>query len=409
MTRPGTPQTRLGEFLVTAIVPSQSHGFLFADLRGYSRFVETHGDHAAAELLTSYRALVRQAVARHAGAEIRTEGDSFYVVFGSASSAVRCGLAILEAAEQANQEAGGQSIAVGVGIHAGETAETEEGFVGSAVNIAARICAQAKAGELLVSDTVRSLTRTTLPFGFTPVGARRLKGIAEPIALYRVQVGGPGAVSPSLAGRLRRMAKPRLAAAALIVVAIALGFVGQAALSNGSQRPIASPSPPGATVGGGSASPAADTYPNVAERDLLSRLPVNIRGAGDGNCARASSAETATGASASIHCQLGALSDAEFVIYDQFPEKASLDAFFQGIQHQFNLLQGECDKQASAWQLWDAAGFSGRLLCYREGGNGSRVAWTYDGAHILARAGRGDETWAKLFSWWRETSVLLLR
>ena len=394
---------------MTAIPPSQSHGFLFADLRDYSRFVEMHGDHAAAELLTSYRALVRQAVAQHAGAEIRTEGDSFYVVFGSASSAVRCGLAILEAAEQANQAAGGQPIAVGVGVHAGETAETDEGFVGSAVNIAARICAQAKAGELLVSDTVRSLTRTMLPFRFTPVGARKLKGITEPIALYRVEIGGPGDVSPSLGGRLRRLATPRLAAAALAVVAIAVGFVGQAALSSGSQRPIASPSTPAAIVGGASPSPGGDAYPNVSERDLLSRLPVNIRGPADGNCARASTTEASRGASASIHCQLTALSDAEFVIYDQFPDKGSLDDFFVGLLHQFNLQQGECDNQPSAWQLWDAAGFSGRLLCYREGGSGSRVAWTYDGAHILARAGRADETWAKLFSWWRETSVLMLR
>jgi class 3 adenylate cyclase len=61
---------------VTAIPPSQSHGFLFADLSDYSRFVETHGNHAAAELLTAYRILVREAVAQHAGAEIRTEGDS---------------------------------------------------------------------------------------------------------------------------------------------------------------------------------------------------------------------------------------------------------------------------------------------------------------------------------------------
>ncbi len=394
---------------MTAIPPSQSHGFLFADLREYSRFVEKHGDHAAAELLTSYRALVRQAVAQHAGAEIRTEGDSFYVVFGSASSAVRCGLAILEAAEQANQAAAGQPIAVGVGVHAGETAETDEGFVGSAVNIAARICAQAKAGELLVSDTVRSLTRTMLPFRFTPVGARKLKGITEPIALYRVEVGGPEAVSPSLGGRLRGSATPRLAAAALAVVAIAIGFVGQAALSSGSQRPIDSPSLTAAIVSGASPSPAADAYPNVDERDLLSRLPVNIRGSDDGNCARASTAEEAAGASASIHCQLDALSDAEFVIYDQFPDKVSLDDFFVPILQQFNLTQGDCDKQPSAWQLWDAAGFSGRLLCYREGGGGSRVAWTYDGAHILARAGRGDEAWAKLFSWWRETSVLMLR
>ncbi|MDQ2933837.1 MAG: adenylate/guanylate cyclase domain-containing protein [Chloroflexota bacterium] len=392
-----------------AIPPSQSHGFLFADLREYSRFVETHGDHAAAELLTAYRALVRQAVAQHAGAEIRTEGDSFYVVFGSASSAVRCGLAILEAAGQANKEAGAQPIAVGVGVHAGETAETDEGFVGSAVNIAARICAQAKAGELLVSDTVRSLTRTMLPFRFTPIGARKLKGIAEPIALYRVLVGGTTTVSPSLRDRLRGIVGPRLAAAALVVVAIALGLVGQAALWSGSQRPIASPSTQGPTVGGASSPPAGDAYPDVAERDMISRLPVNIRGADDRNCARASAAEAAPGASASIHCQLGALSDAESVTYDQFPEKASMDTFALAIQRQFNLEQGDCAKQPSAWQLWDAAGFSGRLLCHREGVSGSRVAWTYDGAHILARAGRGDEAWAKLFSWWRETSVLMLR
>lgn len=392
---------------MTAIPPSQSHGFLFADLREYSRFVETHGDHAAAELLKAYRALVRQAVAQHAGAEIRTEGDSFYVVFPSASSGVRCGVAILEAAGQANQEVGAQPIAVGVGVHAGETVETDEGFVGSAVNIAARICAQAKAGELLVSDTVRSLTRTTLPYGFRPVGARKLKGIAEPIALYRVEVGGPAAVSPSLGRRLRSIVGPRLAAAALVVVAIAVGFVGQAALSSGSQLPSASPATPAGTAPGGS--PSAVAYPNAAERDLLSRLPVNIRGAGIGNCARASAAEAAPGASASIHCHLDALSDAESVIYDQFPEKASMDTFTVAIQRQFNLNQGECAKQPSAWQLWDEAGFSGRLLCYREGVSGSRVAWTYDGAHVLARAGRGDETFAKLFSWWRETSVLMLR
>ena len=76
----------------------RTNGFLFADLRDYTRFVEAHGDQAAAELLQAYRALVRDVVARFGGAEIKTEGDSFYVVFPSASSAVQCGLAILEGA-----------------------------------------------------------------------------------------------------------------------------------------------------------------------------------------------------------------------------------------------------------------------------------------------------------------------
>src|SRR5918999_2497736 len=94
-------------------------GFLFADLRGYSAFVEGHGDVAGAALLRAYRDLVRAEVARFNGAEIRTEGDSFYVVFPSASGAVRCGLAILEAAAVSTAAAGGP-VRVGIGIHAGE-------------------------------------------------------------------------------------------------------------------------------------------------------------------------------------------------------------------------------------------------------------------------------------------------
>jgi class 3 adenylate cyclase len=128
---------------VAAVLPpaSQAHSFLFADLRDYSRFADTQGDRAAAELLAAYRVLVRQEVERHSGAEIRTEGDSFYVVFPSASAAIRCGLSILAAARAASEEDPARPIHVGIGVHAGETAETAEGLVGSAVNIAARVCA----------------------------------------------------------------------------------------------------------------------------------------------------------------------------------------------------------------------------------------------------------------------------
>jgi branched-chain amino acid transport system substrate-binding protein len=163
--------------------PKPTRGFLFADLRDYTRFVETNGADAAAELLGRYRDLVRHAVSRFDGSEIKTEGDSFYVVFPAVSSAVECGLAIVGGAEDAVAESG-PPIRVGVGVHAGETVETAEGYVGGAVNIAARICSQAHAGEVLVSDTVRALTQTVLPVVFEPRGRRQLKGVAEPIALY---------------------------------------------------------------------------------------------------------------------------------------------------------------------------------------------------------------------------------
>src|SRR6476646_1206210 len=198
-----------------------TRGFLFADLRGYTDFVEQRGAAAAAALLTRYRVLAREEIGRFGGADIKTEGDSFYVVFDSVSSAVRCGLAITAAAKGTENE----PIPVGIGIHAGETIEADGGYVGSPVNIAARICAQAGAGEVLVSETVRALTMTLLPVRFKSRGRRQLKGIGDPIELFAVEeaVDG-GAVWPSSTRRRRlsRRARVGLAVGAAIVVAAAV-------------------------------------------------------------------------------------------------------------------------------------------------------------------------------------------
>jgi serine/threonine-protein kinase len=219
-----------------------TRGFLFADLRGYTAFVEAHGDDEAAQLLETYRRLVREVVRRYGGAEIRTEGDSLYVVFPSASDAVRCGLAIVAAAASATDDRPERPIAVGVGVHAGETAETAEGYVGSAVNIAARLCAQAAAGEVLVSDTVRGLVRTSGEVAFTARGRRHLKGIAEPLPVYAAGLPttpAMGAAAPPRgrgAGALggRRVARGRqpLAIAAGIIAIVLLGGLGLTALGS---------------------------------------------------------------------------------------------------------------------------------------------------------------------------------
>ena len=252
--------------------PSVARGFLFADLRNYSAWVESHGDHAAATLLGEYRSLVRQAVADFHGAEIKTEGDSFYVAFGSPSAAVKCGLRILELAA-GSQGAAGQPIPVGIGVHAGETVVTDEGYVGSAVNVAARVCAQAAAGELLVTDAVRSLTRTFLDVTFLPRGRKRLKGISEPIGLYRVTPAGVVAV-PSrwhwLANRWPIIAA--VLAAPLVVVAALIGasLIRETA---GAPGPIPSAGL-GATAEVPSASPASsaspdEAFPTASETRLL--------------------------------------------------------------------------------------------------------------------------------------------
>lgn len=180
-----------------------TRGFLFSDLRGYTAFIEANGDAAAVALLDRYRRLVREVLARQGGAEIKTEGDSFYAVFPSASAAVEAGLGIVAAAASATAQRPDLPVTVGVGIHAGESAETAEGYVGSSVNIAARTCAQAGAGEVLITDTVRSLVRTSLVAELVPKGRRQLKGITEPVALYAVRPPIQPAAPPE-AGRSGR-------------------------------------------------------------------------------------------------------------------------------------------------------------------------------------------------------------
>jgi class 3 adenylate cyclase len=203
---PGARFASAGEFaaaVTEAVHPDSgaiTRGFLFADLRDYTAYVEGHGDAGGSALLDIYRRMMRDTIARHGGAEIKTEGDSFYVVFPSASSAVMCGLSIVAAAVGQAHSDPDHPIQVGVGVNAGEAVAAADGYVGSAVNIAARVCALAKPGEVLVTDTVRGLTRTSGRLTFVPVGRRTLKGIAEPVALFRAEPAA-GVLATAAGGR----------------------------------------------------------------------------------------------------------------------------------------------------------------------------------------------------------------
>lgn len=174
-----------------------ARAFLFSDLRDYTSYVEAKGDAAAARLLREYRTLVRREVARHDGAEVKTEGDSFYVVFHSASSALDCAVSILRAAELQNERDPSMPLRIGVGLHAGETVEYDDQFVGSAVNIASRLTGKAQAMELLISDTLRGLVRTSQSLAMTDRGPLELKGVAEPIRAWSVEWRSPGTVPVS--------------------------------------------------------------------------------------------------------------------------------------------------------------------------------------------------------------------
>jgi class 3 adenylate cyclase len=219
---PGVPVPPPDDGPGAAPAGSPTRGFLFSDLRDYTRYLESHGAADAAALLVRYRTLVRSAVAKHDGAEIKTEGDSFYVVFPAVSAAVLCGLAIVDAAAAGASDADERPIPVGIGVHAGETVETPDGYVGAAVNIAARLCAIAGPGEVLVSDTVRALAQTVLPVSFDARGRRTLKGVAEPMAVFAVARS-----AEAWAPQRRRASRRRRLLAGTVILAVVL--VGGAA------------------------------------------------------------------------------------------------------------------------------------------------------------------------------------
>lgn len=392
-----------------SVASSRTNGFLFADLRDYTRYVESHGDTAAAALLDRYRTLVRAAVAEFGGAEIKTEGDSFYVVFPSASSAVQCGLAILgSAAERARTE--GAPIRVGIGVHAGETVQTSEGYVGSAVNVAARVCSQARPGELLVTDTVRALTRTFLPVSFLDRRSRRLKGIAEPVVIYRVEPLEEGATMAPRVGRLRDRVPSasglgRTVRAAVLLIGLLVGGAAAGYLLTAAER-----RPEGQTNGiGASASPstAPAAFPDPEEADLLAQLPGEIRD----SCRRTEEPTERIGAVASVRCDLELAAEADTAWYDRFETLQPLsNALFDVIEVQ-SLPRGDCGPDVSRaqgnWQVGST--HSGRLLCYQADGS-TWIMWSYDAQRIAARAVReGDapEDWLGLYEWWSQVRLFL--
>jgi len=161
-------------------------GFLFSDVRGFTAFAERYGNAAAAAKVARFLEIARKAIAGHEGAEIKTEGDAIHAVFPSASSAVLCGLEIVDAAAELNAHEPDSPLNLGVGVHAGEAVETPEGYIGTAVNLASRLCAAALPGEVLVSSTVKNITQNSIPIGFITRGRRRLKGIREPVEVYAV-------------------------------------------------------------------------------------------------------------------------------------------------------------------------------------------------------------------------------
>lgn len=158
---------------------------LFADIADSTLLTEQMGDATfrdrARDLDTALRAIIRD----HDGIPIAGKllGDGVMATFASAHQAIECAIPCRSRAEEAR-------LSLHLGIHAGDVIREEDNVYGGAVNIAARIADTADPGEILVSETVRGLARTSAPVEFDDRGEYVLKGVADKHRLYAVRLPG---------------------------------------------------------------------------------------------------------------------------------------------------------------------------------------------------------------------------
>ena len=156
-------------------LPTGTVTFLFTDVEGSTRLLHALGPDRYAEALTEHRQVVREAFLHRGGVEVDTQGDAFFVAFGSARDALAAAAAI------------GDGLASGpirarIGVHTGTPLLTTEGYVGADVHLGARIAAAGHGGQVLLSNATRALIDGEL----TDLGEHRLKDFTEPVWIFQL-------------------------------------------------------------------------------------------------------------------------------------------------------------------------------------------------------------------------------
>jgi class 3 adenylate cyclase len=151
---------------------------LFSDIVGSTERAAALGDRKWRHLLEGYYALARRELIRFRGREVDTAGDGFFAAFDGPARAIRCAEAISEGVRSLGIE-------IRAGLHTGECEIIGDKVGGIAVHIGARVTSLARAGEVLVSSTVKDLVAGS-GIGFEDRGTQTLKGVPGEWRLFAV-------------------------------------------------------------------------------------------------------------------------------------------------------------------------------------------------------------------------------
>jgi class 3 adenylate cyclase len=164
---------------------------LFTDLEGSTAMVQRLGDDGAMRLLRIHDSNIREALAHHAGLEVKHTGDGIMASFGSVQAALACAVAIQQGFAAHNASHPESPLRVRIGMSAGEPVAEDDDLFGAAVQLAARLCDYAKPGSIVVASVVRDLS-IGKGFTFGPGGEATLKGLPVPVSLCELSWSGTG-------------------------------------------------------------------------------------------------------------------------------------------------------------------------------------------------------------------------
>ncbi len=185
-----SPVNEAGAVVIRGDRSEYDHGIrtiLFTDIVGSTEMCSRHGDDAAILMLGVHDRIVRSALGEHKGREVKHTGDGIMAAFNSAASAVRSACQVIEGLRGHNASGPDLPVMVRIGISAGEPVEQAADLFGSTVQLAARLCAQAEPGQVLVSQVVADLC-IGKNLKFTDAGECELKGFEGKFPTRTVEI-----------------------------------------------------------------------------------------------------------------------------------------------------------------------------------------------------------------------------
>ena len=381
--------------------------FLIADIRGYTRFTQEYGDEAAARLSSKFGDLVRESVKVRAGTLIEIRGDEALAVFDSGRQAIRAAMDLQKQFAEETDTNPDLPMRVGIGIDSGEAIALEDGsFRGAALNVAARLCALAHGGEVLVSQGTSHLAGRFPGVRYVDRGRAHLKGIADPVRIIRVAPEEEQQSRPWIVmffGGPKRLGWRVGFGVALIAAATAAAVVY---LTGGNKGE------------GSSAAPAPGTQTeSVVEAplaDVMALIPTSLRK----TCVRQPVPDI--GAVETAVC-VPAAGDTRFSPdrwqVSIYPNGTAVKGAYEAERRRQRIArdQGKCSSFS-----WGGEGSwvhgpgkpGGRRLCYFDGDD-AIIVWTHERLgqpthrDILAIAREGGSDHARLVGWWAVSHHLI--